>query len=61
VFVAYKNIVCTLKWPSLKAKIEKTKKSKFGRIDSRTINRRGKKYGKLPSIFTLKYFVITEN
>jgi hypothetical protein len=27
VFVAYKNIVCTLKWPSLKAKIGKTKKS----------------------------------
>jgi hypothetical protein len=34
VFVAYKNIVCTLKWPSLKAKIRKTKKSMFGRIDS---------------------------
>ena len=33
-FVAYKNIVCTLKWPSLKAKIGKMKKSKFGRIDS---------------------------
>jgi hypothetical protein len=35
VFVAYKNIVCTLKRPSLKAKIGKVKKSKFGKIDSR--------------------------
>jgi hypothetical protein len=33
-FVAYKNIVCILKWPSLKAKIRKTKKSKFVKIDS---------------------------
>ncbi len=33
-FVAWENTVCTLKWPSLKAKIGKTKKSKFGRIDS---------------------------
>ncbi len=29
-----KNIVCTLKWPSLKSKNGKMKKSKFGRIDS---------------------------
>jgi hypothetical protein len=35
VFVAHKNIACTLKWPSLKAKIGKMKKSKFDRIDSR--------------------------
>jgi hypothetical protein len=35
VVVSYKNIVCILKWPSLKAKIGKMKKSKFGRIDSR--------------------------
>jgi hypothetical protein len=34
VFVAYKNIVCTLKWASLKAQIGKTKISMFGRIDS---------------------------
>ncbi len=35
-FVAYKIIFCTLKCPSLKAKIGKMKKSKFGRIDIRT-------------------------
>ncbi len=35
-FIAWENIVCTLKWPSLKAKIRKMKKSKFGRIDSWT-------------------------
>jgi hypothetical protein len=35
VFVAQENIVCILKWPSLIAKNRKTKKSKFGRIDSR--------------------------
>ncbi len=34
-FVAWENIVCSLKCPSLKAKIGKTKKSKLGRIDSR--------------------------
>ncbi len=34
-FVAYENIVCTLKRPSLTAKIGKAKKSWFGRIDSR--------------------------
>jgi hypothetical protein len=34
VFVAKENIVCTLKWPSFKAKIGKRKKSKFGRIHS---------------------------
>jgi hypothetical protein len=34
VLVAKDNIACTLKWPSLKAKIWQTKKSKFGRIDS---------------------------
>ncbi len=33
--IAYENIVCTRKWPSLKVKIRKTKKSKFGWIDSR--------------------------
>jgi hypothetical protein len=38
VFVAYKNIVCTLKWPSLKATIGKTKKLKYGRIDSTFVN-----------------------
>ncbi len=31
--VAKENIVCTLKWPSLKAKIVKTKKSKFYKIE----------------------------
>jgi hypothetical protein len=30
-----KNIVCTLKWPGLKAKIRKMKKLKFVKIDSR--------------------------
>jgi hypothetical protein len=30
VFVVYENIVCTLKWPSLKEKIRKTKKSQIG-------------------------------
>ncbi len=34
-FVSYKNIICTLKWPSLKAKKGKTKNSYFGRIDFR--------------------------
>jgi hypothetical protein len=34
VFIAYKNTVCTLKWPSLIAKFGKPKKSKFGGIDS---------------------------
>jgi hypothetical protein len=33
VFVAKENIVCTLKWPSLKAKFGKTKKSKFYKIE----------------------------
>ncbi len=33
-FEALENIVFTSKWPSLKAKVGKTKKSKFGRIDS---------------------------
>ncbi len=32
-----RNIVCTLKWPSLEVKIGKEKKSKFGRIDSWSI------------------------
>ncbi len=36
-FAAYENIVCSLKWISLKAKIGKTKKLKFGRIDSRLV------------------------
>ncbi len=35
-FVAWENIVCTLKLPSLIAKIGKMKKSLFGRIDYRT-------------------------
>ncbi len=30
------KIICALKWPSLKAKIRKMKKSKFGRIDSKS-------------------------
>jgi hypothetical protein len=34
VFLALENSICTLKWPGLKAKIGKMKKSKFGRIDS---------------------------
>jgi hypothetical protein len=38
VFVAERNIVCTLKWPNLKAKIGKMKKSKFGRIDSNSLS-----------------------
>jgi hypothetical protein len=38
VFVAEGNIVYTLKWPNLKAKIRKMEKSKFGRIDSNSLS-----------------------
>ncbi len=41
-FVAYGNIVCTLQWPSLKAKIGKIKKLKFGRIDSGGVDNENK-------------------
>jgi hypothetical protein len=42
--VAYENIGCILKWPNLKAKIGKMKKSKFGRIDSWNMQRQVERY-----------------
>jgi hypothetical protein len=38
VFVAEGNIVCTLKWSNLKAKIRKIEKSKFGGINSNSLS-----------------------